>query len=134
VILLPILGTLLIDPSPHHHHHHHHLNLPPTIKRIKSNSFEYYFISLGNKTFREEKSPELRQSDRISSPVCSPSPAWVYPKECNLCLKYRVQHKSKKYEPYQITTFAAQTTIKAAAKVKNEKLYNEIKDIDLIAK
>jgi len=29
-----------------------------------------------------------------------------------------VQHKSKKYEPYRISTYAAEQTVKAAAKDK----------------
>ena len=59
---------------------------------------------------------------------------WVYPKECNLCSKYRVQFKNKEHEPYLISTYAAEVTIKAAAKDKNDKLYHEIKHLDLTAK
>jgi len=58
----------------------------------------------------------------------------LYPKECNICSKFRVQYKTKKYEPYKITTIDAQRTIKAAARVKDEKLYAEIQHLDLIAK
>ena len=36
--------------------------------------------------------------------------------------------------PYKIETHDAEMTIKAAAKDKNETLYNEIKNLDLIAK
>ena len=36
--------------------------------------------------------------------------------------------------PYKIETHDAEMTIKAAAKDKNETIYNEIKDPDLIAK
>ena len=59
---------------------------------------------------------------------------WVYPKECNLCSKYRVQFKNKEHEPYLISTSAAEVTIKAAAKDKNDKLYHEIEHLDLTAK
>ena len=45
-----------------------------------------------------------------------------------------MQHKNVKYEPYKIVTYEAQRTIKAAAKVKNEKLFAEIESLDLIAK
>ena len=61
-------------------------------------------------------------------------PAWVYPEECSLCTKFRVEQKSEKYKPYKITTYTAENTIKAAVKDKNEKLYNEVKDLDLIVK
>ena len=105
-----------------------------SIRKASSFIFSRFTSILGNKKFGESKSPEIRQSNRISSTISSPLPAWIYPKECNLCLKYRVQYKSKKYEPYQITTYAAENTIKAAAKAKNEMLYKEIKDLDLIAK
>ena len=45
-----------------------------------------------------------------------------------------MQYKNKRTEPYTIVTFVAANSIKAAAKVKNENLYIEIKDLDLIAK
>ena len=66
--------------------------------------------------------------------MSSSTQAWVYPKECNLCSKHRIQFKRTKYVPYKIETHDAEMTIKAAAKDKNETLYNEIKDLDLIAK
>ena len=49
-------------------------------------------------------------------------------------MKYRVQYKNKKYEPYKIATYDASKTIKAAAKDKNDKLFKEIEQLDLIAK
>ena len=77
-----------------------------------------------------------RQSNRLSAPTGSShlAPAWVYPKEFNICLKHPVQYKNKRTESYTIVTFDAANSIKAAAKVKNENLYVEIKDLDLIAK
>ena len=89
---------------------------------------------LGNKKHRAEKPTESRRSDRLSSQIPSLSPAWVYPKECNLCTKFRVRHRGERYKPYKIATYTAENTIKAAAKDKNEKFYNEIKDLDLIEK
>ena len=89
--------------------------------------FIYRFTSiLGNKKFHGNTNPE-RQSNRFSAPTGSShlTPAWVYPKECNICLKHRVQYKNKRTEPY---TIDAANSIKAAAKVKNENLYAEIKD------
>ena len=58
----------------------------------------------------------------------------LYPKECQLCNKFRVQYQKKRYEPYKILTFDAEKALKAAAKVKKNELFNEIKDIDLISK
>ena len=43
-------------------------------------------------------------------------------------------YKNKRTEPYTIVTFNAANSIKAAAKVKKENLYVEIKDLDLTAK
>ena len=89
--------------------------------------FIYRFTSiLGNKKFPGNTNPE-RQSNRLSAPTGSShlAPAWVYPKECNICLKHRVQYKNKRTEPY---TIDAANSTKAAAKVKNENLCAEIKD------
>ena len=43
-------------------------------------------------------------------------------------------HKRKSYEPHKIVNFDAERSIKASAQVKNESLYAEIKDLDLISK
>ena len=43
-------------------------------------------------------------------------------------------YKNKRTEPYNIETFDAANSTKAAANVKNENLYVEIKDLDLTAK
>ena len=59
--------------------------------------------------------------------------AWTYPYVCNICKKGQIQHNGNKVSPVVITSFQAQETIKAAAKVKDEK-YNEIEYLDLIAK
>ena len=96
------------------------------------------FISIfGNKKYRVEKPAESSRSHCLSSQISLQSPAWVlssqisllsaawvYPKECNICRKFRVQHKGEKYKSYKIATYAAGNTIKAAAKDKNEKFYN----------
>ena len=92
--------------------------------------FIYRFTSiLDNKKFPGNTNPE-RQSNLLSAPTGSSHlvPAWVYPKECNICFKHRVQYKKKRAEPYTIVTFDAANSIKAAAKVKSENLYAEIKD------
>ena len=59
---------------------------------------------------------------------------WVYPDECQLCGKQRIQHNNKRYKPYTITTFDAAKAIQNAAQVKNEALFSEIEHLDLITK
>ena len=45
-----------------------------------------------------------------------------------------MHYKNKRTEPYTILTFDAANSIKGEAKVKNENLYVEIKDLDLVTK
>ena len=91
---------------------------------------------LGNKKFNTDSNQsQSRKSKRLSSPPPGEtSSAWVYPNDCQLCGKCRLQYKNKRYVPYTIATFNAAESIKAAAKVKNETLFNEIEHLDLIAK
>ena len=58
----------------------------------------------------------------------------MYPDKCNSCGSGRVQYGGIKVQPIKITSFQAQDTIKAAAKAKGLDMYNEIQDLDLIAK
>jgi len=83
---------------------------------------------LGNRKFKSFDKEEPRKSLRSSSSLA------VYPKECNLCSKFRVQHNRQKVVPYKIVTKDAQNSIKAAAKTKNNQLHAEIESLDLIAK
>ena len=59
---------------------------------------------------------------------------WVYPDDCNFCLKIRIKHKGQVVLPRKITTFNATKTVKESAKIKDSSLYAEIGDLDLIAK
>jgi len=109
----------------------HGVHMEPCYKRFTA--------ILSNPKFKKIEEKEKRKSDRLSSidtstGTTSSTPAWIYPKNCNLCGKYRIQHLTKKYEPYTITTYNAATSIKTAAKNKNQKLYQEIEHLDLIAK
>ena len=45
-----------------------------------------------------------------------------------------MQYGGIKVQPIKITSFQAKDTIKAAAKAKGFDMYNEIQDLDLIAK
>ena len=56
------------------------------------------------------------------------------PDKCNICGGGRVQYGGIKVQPIKMTSFQAQDTIKAAAKAKGLDIYNEIQDLDLIAK
>ena len=99
--------------------------------------FTFSFTSiLDSKNYNESKASTNRhQCNRLQSPLSSPSSAaWVYPKQCNICSGFRVQHKRRKYEPYKISTHNAKQIIKAAAKDKDPELFNEIQHLDLIAK
>ena len=59
----------------------------------------------------------------------------VYPKECNFCNKYIIMRNGKYIFPITISIQQAVNTIKDAAKAKeDQKLFLEIKDLDLIAK
>ena len=78
-------------------------------------------------------------SSPLSSPLSVPlsvsplSPVQLFSDECQLCHKHRIQYGNEKIEPTLIVTFDAERKIKENAKIKNETLYNKIKDLDLIA-
>ena len=60
--------------------------------------------------------------------------AWIYPKECNICYKYKIQHKGKSMFPTKLTTTNAAKSIKSAAEKYKPDLFFEIEDLDLITK
>ena len=70
---------------------------------------------------------------RISSPN-PPSNVWLYPDNCQICGKIRIQIKNVRSTPYKITSFDAASSIKRAAKAKDPSHYCEIENVDLIAK
>ena len=82
----------------------------------------------------KEKLPEKTQraSGRLSSSAGKET--LVYPKECNICKKYKLKVKGKHEFPITITTLNATETIKAAAMSKKQELHYKIKDLDLISK
>ena len=94
------------------------------------------FISTSFRLSSESSILEKKQrlSNRIANLKPSTSSTSIYPKECNLCKKYRVKQKKTHLLPQTVATINACETIKAAAKVKNPLLYSEIYDVDLIAK
>lgn len=89
---------------------------------------------LAGSTSSEPNQTEKSRLSRTSSATSMTGAVGLFPKECYLCKKYRVQSKGKKVLPVQIATNDAVSTIKAAAQAKNEEMYMEIKDIDLFAK
>ena len=88
---------------------------------------------------QEKSSLEKEQQSLISSrpnrqSSNNSSARNIYGKDCQFCKRYYVKHKEKESYPITITTTNALAKIKEAAEAKNESLYYEIKDIDLIAK
>ena len=94
-----------------------------------------FTATVGDKRYQVASSPNSsnRKNLRLSTSQ-SPSSSVLYPRECQICDKFRVKYKNMKYEPYKNLTFNPEKSLKAAAKVKKEELFNEIKDIDLISK
>ncbi|MEM7299100.1 MAG: hypothetical protein AAF391_12645, partial [Bacteroidota bacterium] len=89
---------------------------------------------LAGSTSSETNQTEQSRLSRSSSSSSMTGTVNLYPKECYLCKKYRVQIKGKKVLPTQIATNDAVSTIRAAAQAQNEEMYREIKDTDLFAK
>ena len=77
-------------------------------------------------------SKERRSSSRQACSSCSSN--WVYPKECNFCHKYKIQHKGRSIFPTQVSTINAEKAIKSAAEKSDSILFFEIQHTDLIAK
>ena len=73
---------------------------------------------------------------RLPSPTSTLnySGAWVYPEECNFCKLHTIKVNGKQQTPHIIVQMNAVNTIKAAAKIKDPDLYNEIVDLDLFAR
>lgn len=90
------------------------------------------FISILDEA-RPSNETERRISCRGSQPLLRQS-SWTFPEECNICKKGRIQHKGNKSYPKCIASFQAQETIKAAAKLRDPSMYENIKELDLIAK
>ena len=72
-----------------------------------------------------------RLSGRLTSPEGKET---VYPKEYNICKKYKLKVKREHEFPITISTLNATETIKAAAMSKNHEIHYKIKDLDLISK
>ena len=76
----------------------------------------------------------LKRSMRRSQGPSSLEAAWLFPEECYICKKVRVQYKGKKLLPVKIAATDAVDSVKAAARAKNMEMYLEIKDLCLFAK
>ena len=90
----------------------------------------------GKKKFQQTTFEEGRRSACLCSPLRSligTTASWFYP-ECNICSKFWVWHNSSRVRPYSIQTLNVVNAIKAAVAVKNIKLYDEVKYLDLIAR
>ena len=84
-----------------------------------------FIWSLGTKNLcqfiiSQEKSADIstrRKRSKLSDGQISRD---VYPKECNLCNKYRIMRKGKYIFPVTISTQQAANTIKDAAEAKED--------------
>eukprot|EP00794_Sanderia_malayensis_P008583 gene8583-9501_t len=80
------------------------------------------------------ESTSSRSSLRRKRPLPTPDMRDVFPKECNFCKRWRVKRKQAISMPITITTKMAEERIKRAAESKDEQLFYEIKNMDMIAK
>ena len=62
------------------------------------------------------------------------SGAWVNPDECNFCKLHTIKVNGEQQTPHIVVQMNAVNTIKAAAKIKDPDLCNEIVNLDLFAK
>ena len=101
----------------------HGIHMDPCYKR--------FTLILSRNKDVEDKS---RSSKRLSQGSSSKfeTTAQLFPEECYICKKNRVQHKGKKVYPVKVTTDDAVISIKTAAQSKNSDMY--IKDMCLFAK
>ena len=81
---------------------------------------KFTLILSGQSSTQEDPPQELRRSTRRPSVEGESSVAWVYPPECNICKKLRVQHNNKKVFPKKIVTYQCAASVKANAKDKDE--------------
>ena len=62
------------------------------------------------------------------------SGAWVNPDECNFCKLHTIKVNGEQQTPHIVVQMNAVNAIKAAAKIKDPDLCNEIVNLDLFAK
>ena len=75
-----------------------------------------------------------RRSKRSSVSTDSDDVVKLFPKECFICGKLRIQKSKIDEHPIVITTTKVVNIIRIATQIKNPELYLEIKDTDLVAK
>ena len=75
-------------------------------------------------------------SKRLSSPTSTINypGAWVYPDECGFCKLHAIKVNGKQQTPHIVVQRNAVNTIKAAAKLKDPDVYNEVVNLDVFAK
>ena len=96
----------------------------------------YKKLTLTISRTKPQETSTRRSSKRFSPPTSTTnySGAWVYPDECNFSKLHTVKVNGKKQTPHIAVQMNAVNTIKAAAKIKDPDLYNEIVDLDLFVK
>ena len=85
---------------------------------------------------KPQEASTLHSSKRFSSQTSTInySGAWVYPEECNFCKLHTIKVNGKQQTPQVVVQMNAVNTIKAAAKIKDPDLYNEIVNLELFSK
>eukprot|EP00794_Sanderia_malayensis_P001775 gene1775-1977_t len=125
-------------------HHKHQCdsvpdNIDPVVHGIHLEPcYKKFVLILSQEKKNTETTPSESTSSRSSlrrkRPLPTPDMRDVFPKECNFCKRWRVKRKQAISMPITITTKMAEERIKRAAESKDEQLFYEIKDMDLIAK
>ena len=110
-----------IDPN------EHGIHLEPCYKK--------FMLIISREKKRSLDSADISIRPKRSKPSDGRISRDGYPKECNLCNKYRIMRNGKYIFPITISTPQAVNMVKDAAEAKeDQKLFFEIKDLDLIAK
>ena len=96
----------------------------------------YKELTLTISRTKAQETSTRHSSKRFSPPTSTInySGAWVYPDECNFCKLHTVKVNGKKQTPHIVVQMNAVNTIKAAGKIKDPDLYNEMVDLDLFVK
>ena len=123
----------IIDPKKHGVH------LSPCYKKItqiiskekKKSSSSLVLKSCKKATLQKYESDRPLKRKRLQTGKITKD---IYPRECNICKQYLLKRNKKLSKPKKCVTKQSEKTIKDAAKNKNDDMYYEIKDLDLIAK
>ena len=123
-----------------HHHEEQCMTIPNEIDLNEHGihlepCYKKFVLKISQEKKRSLDSADISTRPKRSKPSDGQISRDVYSKECNLCNKYRIMRNGKYIFPVTISTQQAVNMIKDAAEAKeDQKLFFEIKDLDLIAK